>query len=42
MCQKVQMDDGSALAVPGFAPKLQATQGSQRRNIPTLGKDTDE
>jgi formyl-CoA transferase len=41
MLQKVQMDDGSELAVPGFVPKLSATPGSQRRNAPALGQDTD-
>jgi formyl-CoA transferase len=35
------MDDGSELAVPGFVPKLSATPGSQRRNAPALGQDTD-
>lgn len=41
MLQKVRMDDGSDLAVPGFVPKLSATPGGQRRNAPTLGQDTD-
>ncbi|MDP1955391.1 MAG: CaiB/BaiF CoA-transferase family protein [Polaromonas sp.] len=41
MLQTVQMDDGSALAVPGFVPKLSATPGSHRRNAPALGQDTD-
>ena len=41
MLQKVQMDDGSELAVPGFVPKLSATPGSQHRNAPALGQDTD-
>jgi formyl-CoA transferase len=41
MLQTVQMDDGSELAVPGFVPKLSATPGSQRRNAPKLGQDTD-
>lgn len=41
MLQKVQMDDGSEIAVPGFVPKLSATPGSQRRHAPTLGQDTD-
>lgn len=41
MLQKVQMDDGSELAVPGFVPKLSVTPGSQRRNAPALGQDTD-
>jgi len=41
MLQKVQMDDGSELAVPGFVPKLSVTPGNQRRNAPALGQDTD-
>ncbi|MDQ3060485.1 MAG: CoA transferase [Pseudomonadota bacterium] len=41
MLQSVQMDDGSALAVPGFVPKLSLTPGSHQRNAPTLGQDTD-
>ncbi len=41
MLQKVPMDDGSELAVPGFVPKLSVTPGSQRRNAPALGQDTD-
>ena len=41
MLQKVRMDDGTDLAVPGFVPKLSATPGSQRRNAPALGQDTD-
>ena len=41
MLQTVQMDDGSELAVPGFVPKLSVTPGSQRRNAPALGQDTD-
>jgi len=41
MLQTVRMDDGSELAVPGFVPKLSATPGSQRRNAPALGQDTD-
>ncbi len=41
MLQHVQMSDGSALAVPGFVPKLSLTPGSQHRNAPTLGQDTD-
>ncbi|WP_431098491.1 CaiB/BaiF CoA transferase family protein [Polaromonas aquatica] len=41
MLQKVRMDDGSEIAVPGFVPKLSATPGSQHRNAPALGQDTD-
>ncbi len=41
MLQTVQMDDGSALAVPGFVPKLSLTPGGHQCNAPTLGQDTD-
>ena len=41
MLQSVTMDDGSALAVPGFVPKLSLTPGGHRRNAPRLGQDTD-
>jgi len=41
MLASVQMADGSALAVPGFVPKLSRTPGSHQRNAPTLGQDTD-
>ncbi|MEO7159622.1 MAG: CaiB/BaiF CoA-transferase family protein [Polaromonas sp.] len=41
MLQQVTMADGSALAVPGFVPKLSLTPGSHQRNAPTLGQDTD-
>jgi formyl-CoA transferase len=41
MLQSVQMDDGSALAVPGFVPKLSLTPGGHQRNAPALGQDTD-
>ncbi len=41
MLQQVQMDDGSALTVPGIVPKLSLTPGSHRRNAPALGQDTD-
>ena len=41
MLQTVVMDDGSQLTVPGVIPKLSLTPGSQRRNAPTLGQDTD-
>ncbi len=37
MLQKVQMDDNSEIAVPGFAPKLSATPGS-RLLTRTLGR----
>ena len=42
MLQSVHMNDGSTLTVPGIVPKLSATPGSQRRNAPELGQDTDE
>ena len=42
MLQSVQMSDGSTITVPGVVPKLSATPGSQRRNAPELGQDTDE
>jgi formyl-CoA transferase len=41
MLAQVTMDDGSALTVPGFVPKLSRTPGSHRRNAPVLGQDTD-
>ena len=41
MLAQVDMDDGSALTVPGFVPKLSRTPGSHRRNAPALGQDTD-
>ncbi len=41
MLQSVTMDDGTALAVPGFVPKLSLTPGGHRRNAPALGQDSD-
>ncbi len=41
MLHDIRMDDGSALTVPGFVPKLSATPGGHRRNAPALGQDTD-
>ncbi len=41
MIGSVQMDDGSALAVPGICPKLSITPGQHHRNAPALGQDTD-
>ena len=41
MLDEVQMDDGAKLAVPGIVPKLSRTPGSNRRNAPALGQDTD-
>ncbi len=40
MLQQVAMTDKTALAVPGFVPKMSLTPGSHRRNAPTLGQDT--
>ena len=41
MLQKVHLNDGSDLAVPGFVPKLSRTPGGHRRNAPDIGQDTD-
>jgi len=41
MLEQVTLDDGSALSVPGFVPKLSRTPGGHRRNAPRLGQDTD-
>ena len=41
MLQQVNMADGTALAVPGFVPKMSLTPGSHRSNAPGLGQDTD-
>jgi formyl-CoA transferase len=41
MLQRVAMDDGSTLGVPGFVPKLSLTPAAHRRNAPALGEDTD-
>jgi formyl-CoA transferase len=41
MLEKVTLDDGSQLTVPGFVPKLSATPGGHVRNAPRLGQDTD-
>jgi formyl-CoA transferase len=41
MLGQVPLDDGSALSVPGFVPKLSRTPGGHRRNAPALGQDTD-
>ena len=42
MLGQVTLDDGSAVSVPGFVPKLSRTPGGHRRNAPALGQDTDE
>ena len=41
MLQQVTLADGSALALPGFVPKLSATPAGHRRNAPELGQDSD-
>ena len=41
MLEQVALDDGSALDVPGYVPKLSRTPGGHRRNAPKLGQDTD-
>jgi formyl-CoA transferase len=41
MLEQVALDDGSALSVPGYVPKLSRTPGGHRRNAPKLGQDTD-
>jgi formyl-CoA transferase len=41
MLEQVTLDDGSALSVPGYVPKLSRTPGGHRRNAPKLGQDTD-
>jgi formyl-CoA transferase len=38
--ERILMDDGSPLELPGFIPKLSDTPGSHRRNAPTIGQDT--
>ena len=41
MIERITMAGGATLAVPGVVPKLSLTPGSQHRNAPTLGQDTD-
>ncbi len=42
MLEKVQMDDGSTLAVPGICPKLSRTPGAHARNAPLqVGQDSE-
>jgi formyl-CoA transferase len=41
MLERVQLEDGSRLTVPGIVPKLSATPGRHHRNAPALGQDTD-
>ncbi len=42
MLAEVTLEDGSRFNVPGVVPKLSETPGSQRRNAPRLGQDTDD
>jgi formyl-CoA transferase len=42
MLKKVQLEDGTALTVPGIVPKLSLTPGSQRTKAPDLGQDTNQ
>ncbi len=40
MIQRITLDDGDQVDVPGIVPKLSRTPGSHRRNAPELGQDT--
>lgn len=40
MLEKVQLDDGTELAVPGVVPKLSRSPGTRDRLAPGLGQDT--
>jgi formyl-CoA transferase len=40
MLEKMRMDDGSELAVPGVVPKLSRSPGARDRAAPRLGQDT--
>lgn len=40
MLEKVQMEDGTELSVPGVVPKLSLSPGSRERAAPRLGQDT--
>lgn len=40
MLEKVRMDDGTELAVPGVVPKLSRSPGARDRVAPRLGQDT--
>jgi formyl-CoA transferase len=42
MLDKVLMDDGTELTVPGVVPKLSRSPGSRHRNAPRLGQDTEQ
>lgn len=41
MLERLRMDDGSELTVPGVVPKLSRTPGKHRRTAPGIGQDTD-
>ncbi|WP_288255161.1 CaiB/BaiF CoA-transferase family protein [uncultured Hydrogenophaga sp.] len=40
MLEKLQMEDGTELSVPGVVPKLSLSPGSRERAAPRLGQDT--
>ena len=40
MLEKVRMEDGTELSVPGVVPKLSRSPGSRDRAAPRLGQDT--
>jgi formyl-CoA transferase len=42
MLQKITLEDGDTLTVPGIIPKLSRTPGAHARNAPALGQDTDD
>ena len=42
MLETVTLDDGTAVAVPGFVPKLSRTPGAYRCNARALGQDTQD
>jgi formyl-CoA transferase len=41
MIEKIDLDDGTELSLPGIVPKLSRTPGGHRRNAPSIGQDTD-
>jgi formyl-CoA transferase len=41
MIEKIDLDDGTELSLPGIVPKLSRTPGGHRRNAPSVGQDTD-
>ncbi len=40
MLQRIQMDDGDEITIPGIVPKLSRTPGAHDRNAPCIGQDT--